>query len=74
MQAFSYVSPKAFLKALLPGQGAPRVQEESAGGETRVAAFKRYIADKERRGGLEQVPEFPQGLQWFNSAPLKLGR
>lgn len=68
----SYVSPKAVLKALvpqnIPSMGAASEQEE------RVAAFKRYIASKEARLDLEAVPEFPVGLTWFNSPPLKLSR
>jgi len=76
MQALSYVSPKALLKALLPGQAPPSGAEGAgAGGEdARLAAFKRYIADKERRGSLEEVPDFPEGLTWLNSSPLKLKR
>ncbi|KAK3238865.1 hypothetical protein CYMTET_51159 [Cymbomonas tetramitiformis] len=40
---------------------------------TRVEAFKRYIADQERRQSGKQVPEFPKGLPWFNTAPLRVG-
>lgn len=28
----------------------------------------------ERRGGMQQVPEFPAGLDWLNAPPLKLSR
>lgn len=40
----------------------------------RVAAFKRFIGDLERRGGGEQVPEFPLGADWLNAPPLRLDR
>lgn len=72
MQALTYVSPKALIKALLPSGGPPEGQADTE--SDRTAAFVRYIAEKERRGGLEEVPEFPAGLTWFNSSPLSLGR
>ena len=72
LQAFSYVSPRAILRTLLQGEGAPRGTPSDL--DDRIAAFRRYIADKERRQALEAVPEFPPGLTWFNSPPLKLGR
>lgn len=31
-------------------------------------------ADMEKRGGGQAVAEFPSGLDWLNSAPLKFGR
>ncbi len=68
----SFASPKALLNALLPRPsptaGLSREQTE------RAAAFKRFIESVERRGGGEEVPEFPAGAQWFNSPPLKLAR
>ncbi|KAK9805135.1 hypothetical protein WJX72_001459 [[Myrmecia] bisecta] len=68
-KAMSYASPQAVVNALLPRKGPPTAEENS-----RVAAFKRFIADQERRGGGEPVPEFPQGMQWYNAPPLKLNR
>lgn len=73
VQTLSYVSPRAILKAFLPDQKPP----QSGGADTgnaKIAAFERYIADKERRGALEEVPEFPARLSWFNSSPLRLDR
>ena len=72
LQAFSYVSPRAILRSLLQGEGAPRGTPSDL--DDRIAAFRRYIAEKERRQALEAVPEFPPGLTWFNSPPLKLSR
>ena len=71
LQALSYVSPQAVLKALLPQAAPPRPSASDVEG-TRVAAFRRFITDLEKRGGGEQAPEFPAGLQWFNAPPLKL--
>lgn len=73
MQAFSFASPKALLKALLP-QPQPAASSGSAQQAERVAAFRRFIEGVERRGGGERVPEFPAGAQWFNSPPLQLAR
>ncbi|CAL8471539.1 g11081 [Coccomyxa elongata] len=71
-KAMSFASPKALLNALLPRPsptaGVSREQTE------RAAAFKRFIGSVERRGGGEEVPEFPAGAQWFNAPPLKLAR
>lgn len=67
----SFASPKALLNALLP-RAAPQVPQD--GSVSREAAFRRYIADLEKRGGGEVVPQFPTGLQWFNSPPLRLDR
>ena len=72
MQALSFVSPKALLKALLPGT-QPAAPSGSAEHAERVAAFRRFIESIERRGG-EAVPEFPSGAQWFNAPPLQLAR
>lgn len=72
MQAMSFASPKALLNALLP-RPSPTTglsQEQSE----RAAAFRRFIESVERRGGGEEVPEFPAGAQWFNSPPLKLSK
>ncbi|KAL4421480.1 hypothetical protein ABPG75_010771 [Micractinium tetrahymenae] len=71
VQSLSYASPKALLNALLPQAQLPA---EAAVDEGRVAAFKRYIADMEKRGGMQQVPEFTAGLDWLNAPPLKLSR
>ncbi|KXZ45018.1 hypothetical protein GPECTOR_59g625 [Gonium pectorale] len=68
-KAMSYASPQALLNALLPPP-APAAPGDASG--DRVAAFKRYIADLERRGGGREVPEFPAGADWLNSAPLRL--
>ena len=73
LQTLSYVSPRAILKAFLPEQKPPQSGEADTG-NAKVAAFERYIADKERRGALEEVPEFPARLSWFNSSPLRLDR
>ena len=40
---------------------------------TRASAFKRFIAEADRRGG-EAIPNFPLGAQWFNAPPLRLDR
>ena len=72
-QAFSFASPKALLNALLP-KPQPVASAGSAQQGERVAAFRRFIASVERRGGGERVPEFPAGAQWFNSPPLQLAR
>ena len=71
MQAMSFVSPKALLNALLPREDVSKTVTLS---EDRVPAFKRYIADLEKRGGGEVVPEFPANAEWLNAPPLKLGR
>ena len=71
LQALSYISPQAVLKALLPQAAPPRPSASDVEG-TRVAAFRRFITDLEKRGGGEQAPEFPAGLQWLNAPPLKL--
>eukprot|EP00884_Botryococcus_braunii_P006329 jgi/Botrbrau1/15698/Bobra.4_1s0071.2 len=70
-KAMSFASPKGLLNALLPRASPPSSEEGSV---SREAAFRRYIADLERRGGGEQVPQFPTGLQWFNAPPLRLDR
>jgi hypothetical protein len=67
----SFASPKAILNALLPRAAPPAAEE---GAVSREAAFRRFISDLERRGGGEQVPDFPAGLQWFNAPPLRLNR
>lgn len=72
VQALSFVSPKALLKALLPG-AQPAAPSGSAERAERVAAFRRFIESVEHRGG-EAVPEFPSGAQWFNAPPLQLAR
>ena len=72
-QAFSFASPKALLKALLP-QPQPAAPSGAVQQAERVAAFRRFIQGVERRGGGEEVPDFPAGAQWFNSPPLQLGR
>ncbi|EFJ50214.1 hypothetical protein VOLCADRAFT_80356 [Volvox carteri f. nagariensis] len=66
-KAMSFASPQALINALMP----PPAPESLDGGD-RVAAFKRYIADLERRGGGREVPDFPRGADWLNSAPLTL--
>lgn len=73
MQAFSYVSPNALLKALLP-RDEPTEGSQMQGLDERIAAFRQYIADKERRGSMQAVPEFPLGSTWFNASPLSLAR
>ena len=73
LQALSYVSPQAVLKALLPPAGPPQPSASDVEG-TRGAAFRRFITDLEKRGGGEQAAEFPVGLQWFNAPPLRLSR
>lgn len=72
VQALSFASPKALLKALLPG-AQPEALSGSAQRAERLAAFRRFIESVERRGG-EAVPEFPSGAQWFNAPPLQLAR
>lgn len=72
LQALTYVSPRAILKALMPAETPTQNQNDSD--DDRIAAFVRYIAEKESRGALEDVSEFPPGLTWFNSSPLKLNR
>ena len=72
VQALSFASPKALLKALLPG-AQPAAPSGSGERAERVAAFRRFIESVERRGG-ETVPEFPSGAQWFNAPPLQLAR
>ena len=72
-QAFSFASPKALLKALLP-QPTPVASLGTAQQAERVTAFRRFIQGVERRGGGEKVPDFPAGAQWFNSPPLRLAR
>ncbi|GIM03392.1 hypothetical protein Vretimale_8094 [Volvox reticuliferus] len=67
-KAMSFASPQALINALVPPP-APKTLDEST---DRVSAFKRYIADLERRGGGREVPEFPKGADWLNSAPLTL--
>ncbi|GAB4822761.1 hypothetical protein N2152v2_009807 [Parachlorella kessleri] len=72
-KSLSYVSPRALLNALLPSSG-PSTAPGAGEGGGRVAAFKRYIADLEKRGGGQQVPEFARDLDWLNSAPLNFSR
>ena len=70
LQSLSYASPKALLNALLP-----RATPVTTGTPVdRVAAFKRFIGDIERRGGGEIVPGFPNGADWLNAPPLRLDR
>ncbi|PNW74118.1 hypothetical protein CHLRE_13g586050v5 [Chlamydomonas reinhardtii] len=69
LEAMKYASPAALMNALAP---PPDPSAAVAGGGDRVAAFKRYIADLERRGGGKEVPDFPRGADWLNSAPLTL--
>lgn len=74
VQAMSFASPKALLNALLP-RASPELAAAGQGQQSdRAAAFLRYLEGIERRGGGEQVPEFPAGAQWFNAPPLKLSR
>ncbi|KAG2443188.1 hypothetical protein HYH02_009265 [Chlamydomonas schloesseri] len=68
LEAMKYGSPAALMNALAP---PPDPSALAAEGD-RVAAFKRYIADLERRGGGKEVPDFPRGADWINSAPLTL--
>lgn len=70
-QALSFASPKAVLTALFPRPQPAAPAADSA--TARVAAYRRYIAALERRGG-ETVPEFPTGAQWLNAPPLRLTR
>lgn len=72
VQAFSFGSPKALLRALLP-QSSPTSQPHAAHDE-RVAAFKRYLVDVESRGGGDAIPAFPAGATWLNAPPLRLNR
>ena len=72
VQAFSYVSPNALLKAAFPDQKGP--EQADVGPEGRIAAFKQYISDKEKRATMQLVPDFPSGLTWFNSSPLSMQR
>ncbi|GLC49396.1 hypothetical protein PLESTB_000214800 [Pleodorina starrii] len=67
-KAMSFASPQALINALLPPPAPAQLEE----GGDRVSAFKRYIADLERRGGGREVPDFPRGADWLNSAPLSL--
>ncbi|CAG9461274.1 unnamed protein product [Pedinophyceae sp. YPF-701] len=77
-KAMSFVSPQAVLNALLPAAAPPGVTmgnttaRGSAGPPAeRVAAFKKFIADLEASGRMQQVPAFPRGAEWFNvPAPL----
>ncbi|KAI7838239.1 hypothetical protein COHA_007984 [Chlorella ohadii] len=73
-QSLSYVSPQAILNALLPQAQLPAAAAETGGDGGRVAAFKRYIADLEKRGGGTAVPEFPAGADWLNAPPLRMSR
>ncbi|KAI3423812.1 hypothetical protein D9Q98_009648 [Chlorella vulgaris] len=73
-QSLSYASPRALLNALFPQGQLPAKSGAPESGNGRVAAFKRYIADMEKRGGGQAVPEFPSGLDWFNAPPLRLSR
>lgn len=69
----SFASPRAVLNALLPGPEVPAANAAEAGG-SRVAAFKRFIADLESRGGGEAISvDFPAGADWLNvPGPLSL--
>lgn len=74
LQSLSYVSPQALLNALFPSGGALAAGAAQADSGGRVAAFKRFIRDQERRGGGQAVPEFPAGADWMNAPPLRLAR
>jgi thiol-disulfide isomerase/thioredoxin len=76
MQSMSYISPRAVLNALLPSAASSALSatNEEGEGRGRVAAFKRFIANLEQRGGGVLVPEFPAKLDWLNSVPLTVGR
>lgn len=73
-QAFSFGSPKALLRALLPQSSPVDRAGDAAQHSERVVAFKRYLAEVEAKGGGEAVPDFPAGAAWFNAPPLKLSR
>jgi len=70
-KAMSYANPKAIVNTFM-SLGSIRTGVGSSG--SRVAAFKRFIGDVEKRGGGEAVPEFPLGLTWLNSPPLHMAR
>jgi hypothetical protein len=67
----SFASFKGLMNAVLPAPAPPPAADGEA---SRVQAFKRFIADLERRGGGEKLPEFPPALEWLNAPPLKLSR
>jgi thiol-disulfide isomerase/thioredoxin len=58
------------LNLLLPRPAPPSAPEPGG----RVAAFKRFISDLERRGGGEVAPDFPVGADWLNAPRLSLFR
>lgn len=66
----SFASFKGLMNQILPRENPAA----SVGAVDRVSAFERYIADLERRGGGEQVPDFAQGLEWLNAPPLSMSR
>ncbi|KAG2497240.1 hypothetical protein HYH03_004827 [Edaphochlamys debaryana] len=67
-RAMSFASPQALINMVAP----PPAPQASPGEGDRVAAFRRYIADLERRGGGKLVPDFPRGADWLNTAPLSM--
>ena len=57
--------------SLFPGATNSRSKPEDT--PDRIAAYKRFIAQLERRENTKMVPEFPRGLPWLNVArPLKM--
>jgi len=73
----SFASPRAILRALLPGGDPSRLVDGADTAAARVAAFRRFVESVEARGGGEPVPEFPASAAggWLNvRRPLTLSR
>lgn len=68
LQSLSYASPQALLNLLFPQQTLPSTAPYNGDNE-RLDAFKRFIADAERRA--VPIPDFPPNSDWLNvSRPL----
>ncbi|KAL6901972.1 hypothetical protein ACP4OV_004848 [Aristida adscensionis] len=72
--AMQFASPKGLLNFFTGGDSSIFGNNEGESLSSRVKQIKKYLADFESGGSATYVPEFPQKLDWLNTAPLQFGR
>ncbi|KAF5739976.1 NHL repeat-containing protein 2 isoform X1 [Tripterygium wilfordii] len=75
-KAMQYASPKAIWNLLFGIKKLPKPFDQNEGNPNneRIQQFVNYISDLDSKGTAAVVPEFPNNLDWLNTAPLQFRR
>ncbi|KAJ3683032.1 hypothetical protein LUZ60_013259 [Juncus effusus] len=73
-KAMKFASPKGLLNFFIGQNSSIFGQNKGETQSTRKKQIMNYLADFESKGSGSNVPEFPEKLDWLNSAPLRFSR